>query len=707
MTFKMQGKVMIVCLMTLLIFPRILYANSSIWDTQVLKKGIPKRSISSQAMTLDMNGNPHLLSSSDNLYYSWFDGTRWNSEQVLPAGTSGSSAQIAICPHGTIHCIFYIYISGVYVHAWKSEIGWEFDVLEDDYLKSISIRIDSNGKPHIAYFTQSDTIVHAVWNNGVWEREEFSSPDSSAHGLGFDLDSMGQPHLCFDRAGDIIHFFRNNSMWFEETVMENVSVSGNLQLRMDHSDNAHIAFLRNTNYSNNKTLHYLYQQSGNWIEVIMGDDKYEGLCMFLDNNDLPHFAFLSDRTLIHLSSYGNGWDRELIDSQSKYEGSVSGISGKEGITHILASNSTFSLLSNHRRGQSGWEQQVISTWGSYRNANIVVDRNSDIHTLYTGFSGNQLEYGFLKDGNWHFEVLDNGMGDGSGQCCIAFDDARDLHISYYNARNKTVYHAIRKGNEWQKEVVFEGETVFDSKMIASGQGRLGILISTDSNLYLFRKYSDVWERDIFEPGAYRSVSIFLDSSEKLHLAYYRANGGSWDTKYSLFYRYLEDRNWVEELVDGVNAGTGLETVKVMVSSAGIPLIGYARIRQGTHSQSQLAMYGFRDNDGWHLDHVDSATAFSWILDTRENPCFLMRDRLLFSSDQGQEMTSVIKNFYSMVIDTDSLTVDLSGRLHMIAGRSPDLFYARQALPVQGVRLEMPSNSVQSIWQYVFKYLPPQ
>ena len=688
MSLKSRFRVM--CFFVVIIVSLILVVDAGaqqIWQTDVLKTAIPTRYIGSQSIALDANGYPHIVSNSTNIYYTWFDGTKWNSETILPPGIAGSSAQIAISPDGTVHCVFYY--KGDLVHAWKSELGWEFDMPPDEYLYGGIIRIASNGSLHLVYFTEHETITHAVWNNGVWTSEEVDSIIDSKLGLGFDLDSMDQPHLCFYREGNIIYLFRNESVWTEETVMEDVSRSGSLQLRMDCSDNAHIAYHRNTSQNLYDTV-YLHWQSGIWKAVVINSGKNEGVNLFLDNNDFPHFALVSDGVLMHVWASENGWDLETVDSSDQYDVTLSGISGDDGLIHVLVRNKTQSCLSYFMKSQSAWDQQVLSSWGYYANSSLAMDQNGNPHVLLTGFNGNQLEHGYLANGNWEFEVLDNGMGDESGQCCIAVDKTGELHVSYYNARRKTVYHAKKVGNEWLREVVFEGEFVFDIKMIVTDPGKIYILISTDNNLFLYRKYSDAWEIDSFEPGEYRSVSIFMDSNEQLHLAYYRAIDGATYERFRLYYRYLEEGIWREELVSSEGDVSGEGMVKVMTSCAGIPLIGYDQNIQGTHSTYYIPNYGFRDEEGWHVDEINYGYLYAWDLDVRGNPCFLQHTTFLFQSDDGKQMSSTFAN--NSNISPESFLFDPSGQVRLTARNYSDLFYIHQQMPVQGVRLEMSADT---------------
>jgi hypothetical protein len=118
-------------------------------------------------ITVDSANNPYICYTAyDWLKYAHWDGKSWRVQQIAPnSGQIAYSCAMGIAPDGTAHIIWYqVYVSeGAYYHLKHAELKngmWQARTVDFSMEtgKWNSLRIDSQGVPHVAYsaYTQGD-----------------------------------------------------------------------------------------------------------------------------------------------------------------------------------------------------------------------------------------------------------------------------------------------------------------------------------------------------------------------------------------------------------------------------------------------------------------------------------------------------------------------------------------------------------------------
>jgi len=90
----------IILLLTSMIFALNINAQQ-IWENDLLLKA-SFRSITNRAVAVDTMGNTHIVSTSDYIYYTCYDGENWMTETIDPHLQTLSTASIGIDPSGRV-----------------------------------------------------------------------------------------------------------------------------------------------------------------------------------------------------------------------------------------------------------------------------------------------------------------------------------------------------------------------------------------------------------------------------------------------------------------------------------------------------------------------------------------------------------------------------------------------------------------------------
>lgn len=201
------------------------YLNNSIWDIQDVNYWLPYYFIElkSTSIVIEDIGRPHI---SHGLY-----GFEPGSE------------------YGFADIFYALFDDSLWINLGIGGIGGTYNIVSFD---KTSLKLDSNGKPHIAssmersYPTFSkylfyNYLVHdTIW---FWVRV----PDTLADTPALELDSLNRAHIVYISGNKLMYTIWDGNTWTFDTITTG-NFSGDVSLKLDHDDNPHICFFSNGLY---------------------------------------------------------------------------------------------------------------------------------------------------------------------------------------------------------------------------------------------------------------------------------------------------------------------------------------------------------------------------------------------------------------------------------------------------------------------------
>lgn len=91
-------------------------------------------------------------------------------------------------------------------------------------------------------------------------------------------------------------------------------------------------------------------------------------------------------------------------------------------------------------------------WEIYGDNSIASDNHNNIHIIFYESRERGLEYATNRTGSWEISVIDSSLGVGSSNS-IAIDSNNSIHISYYDEKNCTLKYATNKSGFWDISIL--------------------------------------------------------------------------------------------------------------------------------------------------------------------------------------------------------------------------------------------------------------
>jgi hypothetical protein len=185
------------------------------------------------------------------------------------------------------------------VYGVSTDNGQTWDIKEVDTGASCSIKLDSNGVPHIAYHTSSYEgavspagLKYAKWNPTAGQWDKVSIDNSEYAGLypSLALDSKNNPYIAYtyyDNAGvGAVRVAKpdDKGNWGYVSVK---NVEGYPSLYLDRSGYPALAF---RDYSNNQ-VEFVRWTGTEWLSTVAGSDPSTNPSLGFDLNGRPHVVY--------------------------------------------------------------------------------------------------------------------------------------------------------------------------------------------------------------------------------------------------------------------------------------------------------------------------------------------------------------------------------------------------------------------------------
>lgn len=179
--------------------------------------------------------------------------------------------------------------------------GWVIQTLDSpNYLVSgTSLKLDSNGYPHISYYGTdlsgvNSALKYAKWTGLSWSTEIVKSDGSPGGNTSLALDSSNNPHIAYS-TGPLVH-----AKWTGSWQTEMVDNTGTVKwpsIALDSNGYSSIAY-----YAVFIGLRYAKWNGSTWqLETILpGTDIATGISLVLDSSSNPHISCVANGALTYI-----------------------------------------------------------------------------------------------------------------------------------------------------------------------------------------------------------------------------------------------------------------------------------------------------------------------------------------------------------------------------------------------------------------------
>jgi hypothetical protein len=259
----------------------------------------------------------------------------WSCETVVSAGNVGKYSSIVIDPVDNLPMIAYYDTSdgGALKLAIRTVFSWNIKTIDDPTIGSAgtyaSLKLDSTGKPRIAYYFSNLMGIDSLWyakyvgggtgncGGNDYQCDLIDSGDLVGKYTSIALDSSDRPRIAYyDGGNDALKYaYEYGGIWtIREILPTNAGKHASLYVDVNHGDKAHIAHYDSVN---GKLGYAEYVGSGGncgfnssatifeWqcdeIESVGTSTHPKGVSLAVDGDGFPIIAYQSGESVLRLA----------------------------------------------------------------------------------------------------------------------------------------------------------------------------------------------------------------------------------------------------------------------------------------------------------------------------------------------------------------------------------------------------------------------
>lgn len=327
----------------------------------------------------------------------------WQIETVKSADGAqvGGFAALVIDQGGSLHAAYYDYTHAQLLYSFrgKNDKNWSTTTVDGKGRGTyVSLAVDANGQPHMAYNSMyEDGLHYATWDGHRWKRQLIDSEHINYY-TSIQLDKDGNPRISYYlyHAPDKSYLLRlkfasfNGQYWTIQTLDKRMGTGKFNSIAVDAEGHPHIAY----------------------SHVSLGD-------------------------LLYAAWDGSQWNFADVDSRrthNDYVGIGSSIAlDSAGNAHIAYFDETQNLVKYAWLEEGRWKNEVVEHLGSrgeLDHVSLQVDHQNRPHLAFYDAGIGALKYAIKDDKGWHSEVVDKDGNVGKNPSLVL--DAKDQpYIAYY------------------------------------------------------------------------------------------------------------------------------------------------------------------------------------------------------------------------------------------------------------------------------------
>ncbi len=430
-------------------------------------------------------------------YYVTNEGGTWSYERQNETRSSNFSA-ITLDQNGDVHIV---HSACLYSYLWQRTFcalsyrhrvndAWtQEDIPLIEYLTkgSLDLRIDHDGFAHIVhkgYTMEYDEYPAYITNEtGQWVEKRFECYPYAGGNNSLSLDRDGAVHWVSDASpGKYILYQTNENGYWESSVIELMRMSSGIGLQMmvdpenhvnlvswdslleayyryifevDHWERREKIPIPLIHHSSDITideegffhiareisdeLKYATNRSGEWTDEVIG-----GECIhpFIETSPTGDIYISCGTDIYHKDNLGAPWDMESLDSLNSNRAPLT--IDSFGFAHVLYQRHNGELddiVYAFQNGDRSWNFEELGYTGDAYT--ISLDSLGQTHVLFYCDNRSKLVYGVFSAGTWEFSTI---VDDENIAGVMSLDENDYPHILFKN--NGAVYYATNIHGQW-------------------------------------------------------------------------------------------------------------------------------------------------------------------------------------------------------------------------------------------------------------------
>ena len=240
------------------------------------------------SLVLDTAGVPHLAytdATSRALRVAVRGESAWQVETVdVSAGAPSLALDALAQPH-----IGYASSRGI-AYAYRNETGWTIQIVDDRGGSQVSLALDVDDQPRIAYVNAQGDLKHAYRAGGAWYTQFVDVTDAVFAGPSLAFDRENHPHLSYGMQDvgnePLKHAYQDATGWHVETVQYFGTLGQKTSLVFDREGRATIGF-----GEIDSILVATADPTGWHVETVAESFPMQFSALVLDPWDRPYLAF--------------------------------------------------------------------------------------------------------------------------------------------------------------------------------------------------------------------------------------------------------------------------------------------------------------------------------------------------------------------------------------------------------------------------------
>jgi hypothetical protein len=519
-------------------------------------------------LRLDSDDNPHIAYGGDGLYYASYDGA-WHIEAVNQ--DQASSVSLALDSLGRPHIAYVVEWDLKYV--WWTGATWQTQAIGRATASNSPyafLALDAADRPHIAY-TNSGAVVYAHLSGGQWVTETVDTVEGA--GISLALDSGGQPHVTYvtwDWKYWVKYARRTSGGWQTEVVDDTTSVAPGTSLALDSAGRPRVAYKRTSS-----VLCFAVRGDSHWeLQEVLNTQGFDGfVALVLDSGDNPRIVTATSQGIQYLRWDGSNWSALRVGEGTSTSPSL--VLDHSGSPHLVYSvgmgyYSPWRLSYGALSG-SNWTIQTVDEYGDAGLFNsLAVDNNGYPHISYFERAYQDLKYARWTGSVWEISTIDS-EGETGLWNALAIDPGGHPHVAYFDSTLRKVKYARWSEGIWNIETVDDCDGQGFVSMQVDQNGYPHMLYLKNGLRYAWKTPTG-WQTEYVDAMFDEGTGLVLDGDNSPHIAYYGAYPGC-----EMRYARRTASGWVSETVGRspyADPCHMLDSPSIALDSGGRPRISY-------------------------------------------------------------------------------------------------------------------------------------